>query len=139
MLELLGKCPFPGLYEIDKSETEAVSIGYFRADYDGYRWYDTVFPSNRHLVTDELAKEFDKLFFDTTEKFPTLKALVEFCETNAEQVGERGLDVEYNLYADGKYGLYWLRVTPRSGDYNLRVRCYSKAEIRQRNIQTEGD
>ena len=61
--QLLLKCPFPEVFE-DTETIEGCSfpeprrkIGHIRADYDGWRWYNTVWPCHRALATQEICKE----------------------------------------------------------------------------------
>ena len=65
--QLLIKCPFPEVFE-DTETVEGCSfpeprrkIGHIRADYDGWRWYNTVWPCHRVLATQEVCKEIDRV------------------------------------------------------------------------------
>lgn len=66
--QLLIKCPFPEVFE-DTETIEGCSfpeprrkIGHIRADYDGWRWYNTVWPCHRALATQEICKEIDRVY-----------------------------------------------------------------------------
>ena len=64
---LQTKCSFPEVFE-EKEKVEGCSfteplrkIGHIRADYDGYRWYNTVWPCHRELATPEACNYWVRL------------------------------------------------------------------------------
>lgn len=85
--QLLIKCPFPEVFE-DTETVEGCSfpeprrkIGHIRADYDGWRWYNTVWPCYRVLATQEVCKEIDRVYDALTapNAFKDLITLRKFC------------------------------------------------------------
>ena len=100
-------------------------MGYFRCDYSGDRWWNTVWPVDTTLETPELVHEFDQVLSDFREDFPSLDHAKRFCREHAR----RSEDDEYNLYLELEHGLYWFRFRFYRGDYNLYLYCYSKAAL----------
>ena len=65
---LLTECPFSEVFE-DMETVEGCSfpvprrkIGHIRADYDGWRWYNTVWPCHKALATPEVCTEIDRVY-----------------------------------------------------------------------------
>ena len=65
---LLTECPFSEVFE-DMETVEGCSfpvprrkIGHFRVDYDGWRWYNTVWPCHKSLATPEVCTEIDRVY-----------------------------------------------------------------------------
>lgn len=102
----------------------ASEIGYIRADYDGYRWWSTVFPIHVDLATDELRTEFDAMFDAFIRSFRDLRVLDRWLVDNAHKI-----DDHYYAFYEGRHGVYELRMTPMKGDYNLYLHGYSKAAM----------
>lgn len=105
-------------------------LGYFRCDYDGYRWWNTVWPVNRDLETPELVKEFDTLYDSFLKAFPSREAMSIFCRAHAEPTTDA---TEFNAYVELEHGFYWLRMITRKGDYNLYLHCLSRAALEKKN------
>lgn len=124
--ELMKTNPHPQVWEGLEHRYPNSELTYFRADHDGYRWWNTLWPVNRGLETKELTTEFDGVYNDFIKEFPTLDALRRFCQINAQPTGD---PTEFNLYLERKHGFYWLRVITRKGDYNLYLHCLSKAAM----------
>lgn len=127
--EMLSKtCPFPQVFDrkdrarANRPESE---LAYFRCDYDGYRWWNTVWHIHPELETPELVKEFDGVYKAFTEAFPTLQDLTRYCMKELSPTSD---PTEYNGFLDLEFGRYWLRMITRKGDYNLYLHCYSKAK-----------
>lgn len=93
-------------------------MGYTRSDYDGSQWWNTCFPLNDELKTEQRAKEIDQVTANMHKAFPSLSALGLFCELFAEDLRR---DNEYNLYYKGRHANYWIRCIIRKRDYNLYV------------------
>ena len=126
--KLKKECPFPSVWEHKGENGRPVSeLGYFRADYDGYKWWNTVWPVNKELETPELVKEFDALLDSFYETFPTLSDMTYFCMSRLDPLNR---STEYDAYLDlGGPGFYRFRMIARKGDYNLYLYCFSKAMI----------
>jgi len=121
--ELKKACPFTHIFEDkDPGGRPKSEMGYFRCDYDGYRWWNTAWPVNNDIETPELIEEFDSVYSDFMETFPSLKDLEKYC-MQLEPTSDR---TEYNTYLSRKHGWYWLRIITRKGDYNLYLHCYKK-------------
>lgn len=129
MRELLQKHLFFRQAWLDSVDSRPNSeVGYIRADHDGWRWWNTVWPIHKELETPELLAEFDAVYNAFTQEFANLNEVGRFCQKSAEAVGtDRG--VEYNAYLMGEYGFYWLRMNTRKKEYNLYLHCYSRAML----------
>lgn len=132
-------CPFPSIWE-DKDENgrPRSELGYIRADHDGYRWWNTVWPVNKGLNDDDLIDEFDAVYNAFTEAFPSRTAMERYCMRELEPASTEG--TEYNAYLDlDGPGFYWLRMITRKGDYNLYLHCYSKKAIQEESNESLQD
>lgn len=130
-MELKSKCSFVHAFEdcgpvphslspIHRPKTE---IGYYRSNFDGRQWWTKYFHVNDTLKTELLIKESKELWENLLNVFPTLSELEKFCvEGNAEKLSE----VEYNCYASGKYGNYWMRFILLEKNYNIYCHILSK-------------
>ena len=105
-------------------------LGYFRCDYDGYRWWNTVWPVNGGLATPELTREFDSVYDGFLKAFPTREKMVRYCREHAEATSDA---TEFNAYLTMEHGFYWLRMIDRKGDYNLYLHCISKAALAEKS------
>lgn len=130
--ELQIECPFSSIFKdvetINGNSVFRRKIGHIRADYDGFRWWNTVWHCNDNLCTPEIAKEIDTVYERLLSKdaFFTLRAMQEFCYKRlGAAVNERTRD-EYNFYYTGKYCYFWIRCITRSGDYNLYLHAFTK-------------
>ena len=125
--KLSNKNPCPEAWK-DKGEDgyPKSEMGYFRCDYDGYKWWNTVWPINHELETPELIREFDSLYDSFRQVFPSREAMAIYCRAQAEPTSDSS---EYNAYLELEYGFYWFRMITRKGDYNLYLHCISKAAL----------
>lgn len=63
--QLKTECSFPEVFQdTEKPEGSFISvprrkIGHIRADHDGHRWWNTVWPCHQDLVTQEISAEID--------------------------------------------------------------------------------
>lgn len=128
--KLTKTCPRPSAWRREKRNEKGFSkaeLGYFRCDYDGYKWWTTVWPVNKELEEPELATEFNAVLASFLETFPTLSDLRKYC--NARFLPhERAFAIDAFLDLDGP-GLYWLRIRLPEKDYNLYLHCISKKAI----------
>ena len=120
--------PCPQVWEdLDENKRPRSELGYLRADHDGYRWWNTVWPvHNKELFTPELAKELDGVYDAFIAAFPDLPSLQRYCWNSAGTTTDK---TEFNVYLERPIGFYWLRLITRKGDYNLSLHCYSKAAL----------
>ena len=136
--KLTSVCSFPELFH----ETEPIKgniynappskIAHIRADYDGWRWWNTIWPCHDELATPEIKREIDTVYEALTAKetFYDLAALTRFCESHPEAcVGEQR--TEYNFYLEGKLCDYWLRLITRRRDYNIYLNAYVKRSTKE--------
>ena len=102
-------------------------IGYIRADYDGYRWWNTVWPYSNVLATPETDYEIDEVYsrLIAADAFPDLAALRRFCFQHMEAAYDECRD-EYNFYYTGVHCVFWIRCITRGRDYNLYLSAYVK-------------
>ena len=124
--KLSNENPCPQAWQKGENGYPRSELGYFRCDYDGYRWWNTVWPINRSLGTPELITEFDSVYDAFLKAFPTREAMRKYCLAHAEPTSE---GTEFNAYLTMEYGFYWLRMITRKGDYNLYLHCISKAAL----------
>lgn len=109
-------------------------IGHVRADYDGYRWWNTVWPCHPALSTPEIAKEIDTVYDALTAKtgFSDLDALRSFCLRHMDTCVSSEFADEFNFYLSGERCDYWLRLITRRGDYNLYLHAFARANPMQK-------
>lgn len=138
--ELLIGCPFQAVLE----DTEAVDgctfpvpklkIGHIRADHDGWRWYNTVWPCHKELATEEVCAEIDRVYdeltaADTLKDLPSLRS---FCSGHMEACVDLEFGDEFNFYYVGRFCDFWIRLITRKGDYNLYLNAYVKGNEHQK-------
>lgn len=135
---ILGKlttiCPFPEVYEgVDTTDEPRRKIGHIRADYDNYRWWNTVWPSHWELATDEIKSEMDRTYEALTagDALHNLDTLRRFCWAHPEAGTGRTTDDEFDFYLVGEACDFWVRLITREKDYNLYLSAYAKADKHQ--------
>lgn len=122
--KLSAECAHPDIWRNQgKNGYPNSELAYFRADYDGFRWWNTVWHINNDLYTKELGDEFDAVMDAFRRSFKDYDAMRKYCHAKA---GRTGSYDEFNAYYEGATGYYWLRMITRRGDYNLYLHCYSK-------------
>lgn len=129
------KCPFPEVFE-EKEAPEGYGARYprkivhIRADYDGHRWWNTVWPCHDELATAEMRREVDAVYalLTSDKAFADLGALRSFCHEFPQAKPNESSDSEYNFYMEGALCWYWLRCITRSKDYNLYLHAFLKNE-----------
>ena len=138
--KLLTACPFPEVFE-DTEPVEGCSfpeprrkIGHIRADYDGWRWYNTVWPCHRALATQEVCKEIDRVYDALTapnalKDFTTLR---KFCTNHMDACITKEHEDEFSFYYVGECCNFWIRLITRKGDYNMYLNAYTKEENYQK-------
>lgn len=138
--QLLIKCPFPEVFE-DTETIEGCSfpeprrkIGHIRADYDGWRWYNTVWPCHRVLATQEVCKEIDRVYDALTapDALKDLTTLRKFCGEHIDACIAKENEDEFSFYYVGELCAFWIRLITRKGDYNMYLNAYIKEENYQR-------
>ena len=137
LTKLKAECPFAEVFA-DTEKTEhgilaypKTKIGHIRADHDGWRWWNTIWPCHDDLATLEMKREIDATYEDLTaeDALCDLPTLTRFCQSHPEaRVGTS--DTEYNFYLEGELCNYWLRLITRRRDNNLYLSAYVKKEIR---------
>ena len=130
LTELETQCPAL-LQESITSESNGRKIGHIRADYDGCRWWNTIWPGNSQLATPPVTQEIDWVYDQlvSSNAFRDLAAMTAFCRKHPEAAVGGSKD-EYNFYYEGKHCIYWLRCITRRGDYNLYLHAFTKRKIR---------
>ena len=132
LLELKSECSFKEVFGDLEAKTGEPKrkIGYIRADYDGVRWWNTVFPCHNDICTAEMAHEidyvYDRLIADNA--FRTLAELKRYCYTHRDCVDSKGNQDEYNFYLEGKHCFFWIRCITRQKDYNLYLHAFTKEQ-----------
>lgn len=127
------KCPFPQLLDNNNIPKDDIQIGYIRADYDGCRWWNTVWPKHDELATPEIRKEIDMVYsaLVSDDVFTDLDALRDFCLSypNAVQTNEED---KYNFFLESRLCWYWLQCITRNKDYNLYLHAYPNTNKSQK-------
>ena len=133
LTELKTTCPFPEVFEEVENPGEIPmryrrKVGHIRADHDGYRWWNTVWPMHRELETPEICREIDRVYDALTAKdaFTDLKTLREFCGKHPESRVNPDRGDEFNFYFEGELCLFWIRCITRQKDYNLYLHAFVK-------------
>lgn len=128
-------CPFPEVFE-DVNGTDGPGKGeprrkicHIRADYDDYRWWNTVQNANWDLGTPKAAHEIDCTYNELTahDALCDLNALRQFCWFHPKTKAGPGLADEFNFYLEGETCDFWVRLITREKDYNLYLNAYAKA------------
>ena len=132
--ELKTKCTFNNVFadsEKDADGNYKRKIGHIRADHDGYRWYNTVWPCHKSLTTEERAKEIDSVYQRLTARdaFSDIYAMRTFCEKHREKAVVKSCEhswSEFNFYYEGEHCLFWIRCIPFEKNYNLYLHAFTK-------------
>lgn len=126
-------CPFPEVFTEIENPDELVpqyrrKIVYLRADYDGWRWWNTCWPAHMELATPENSREIDAVYEALTadDALKNLDALRGFCRKHPEAAVNTSSRDEFNFYLEGALCWYWLRLITRRGDYNLYLHAFLK-------------
>lgn len=128
--ELKPECSFTEIFDdLDEKTGEPKrKIGYMRADHNGYRWYNSVFPCHNDLCTAEIAHEidyvYDRLIADNA--FRTLTEMQRYCYAHKDCAVSKDTHDEYNFYFEGDHCLFWIRCIARFKDYNLYLHAFTK-------------
>ena len=127
-------CPFPEVFQDMKHTDDTFNavlrrkIGHIRADYDGYRWWNTVWPCHNALATPDVTAEIDRTYGALTAKdaLADLDTLCRFCHAHPVACVDREFRQEYNFYLVGEHCDFWVRLITRQGDYNMYLNAYAK-------------
>lgn len=123
--KLLTECPFPEVFE-DTEKVEGSSlpvprrkIGHIRADYDGWRWYNTVWTCHKTLATPEVCTEIDRVYdaLIAPDALKDLAALRKFCADHMDGCIAKEYGDEFSFYYVGERCNFWIRLITRKGDY----------------------
>lgn len=130
--ELKSNCSFLEVFE-DTEEGEGGfvyrrKIGHIRADYNGYRWWNSVWPCHNELCTSEISKEIDMVYerLTASDAFSTLSSMAKFCMKHPQAVVNGSNSTEYNFFYEGEHCFFWIRCITRYRDYNLYVHAFTK-------------
>lgn len=125
-------CPFPEVFE----EPERLQLGasyrrkivHIRADYDGSRWWNTIWRHHNELATLEIRNEIDAVYDALTAAgaFPDLDTLTAFCRSQPSAKVNANCSDEFNFYFIGERCCYWLRCICRPKNYNLYLHAFLK-------------
>ena len=117
--ELVDGCSFP---------VPKLKIGHLRADHDGWRWHNTVWPCHSSLATPAICKEIDHVYDKLTASnaLKDLPSLRRFCNSHMEACIAKESHDEFSFFHVGKYCDFWIKLITRKGDYNLYLNAYAK-------------
>ena len=109
-------------------------IGHIRADYDGWRWYNTVWPCHKSLATPEVCTEIDRVYDALTapSALKDLVALRKFCADHMDACISKEYEDEFSFYYVGERCNFWIRLITRKGDYNMYLNAYTKENDNQK-------
>lgn len=132
-------CPFPEAFEdIDDDDgpgqdSPRRKIGHLRADYDGYRWWSTVWPSHWEMATPEVKAEMGQTYetLIAEEALHNLDAIRRFCWAHPEAKANKTADDEFNFYLVGETCDFWVRLITREKDYNMYLNAFAKADSQE--------
>lgn len=138
--KLLIECPFQGTLD-DTESVEGCSfpvpklkIGHIRADHDGWRWHNTVWPCHSSLATSEICKEIDRVYDELTaanalKDLPTLRS---FCNSHMDACVDKEFHDEFSFFYVGTLCDFWIRLITRKGDFNMYLNAYAKGHAHQK-------
>lgn len=130
--ELTPECSFKEVFDDIEAETgyPKRKIGHMRADHDGLRWWNTVFPCHNDICTAEIATEIDYVYDHLTadNAFRTLAEMKRYCSAHMDCAVSKDNQDEYNFYLEGEYCLFWIRCITRPKDYNLYLHAFTKEQ-----------
>ena len=132
--QLKTECPFPEMFQdMEKPERSFISvprrkIGHIRADHDGRRWWNTVWPCHPELETLMVTTEIDQVYNALTgiEALADFDTLVDFCQSHPEARVHPTEGQEYNFYLEGEHCNFWVRLITRWRDYNMYLNAFTK-------------
>lgn len=124
-------CPFPEVFH-EKEEPKDIGSRYrrklvhIRADYDGSKWWNTIWSCHDELATPEIRREIDTVYEALVSKdaFADLETLRSFCHEFPHALANETATDEYNFYMESVYCGYWLRCITRDRDYNLYLHAF---------------
>lgn len=134
MEQLKTECSFPAVFQDTERAADSVSdvprrkIGHIRADHDGHRWWNSVWPCHHELATPEITAEIDRVYnaLTASDALADFETLVHFCERHPEACVHPTEDQEYNFYLEGVRCNFWVRLITRWRDYNLYLHAFVK-------------
>lgn len=129
-------CPFPEVFDdVDDTDgpgkgTPRRKIGHIRADYDGHRWWNTVWTSHWDMATAEIKAEIDSTYkaLTASDALCDLNTLRRFCWSHPEAQFSPEVDDDFNFYLTGETCDFWVRLITREKDYNMYLSAYAKAD-----------
>lgn len=132
-------CPFPEVFEVlDTSDGPGKDepcrkIGHIRADFDNYRWWNTVWGAHWDLATAEIKAEMNRTYEALIEEnaLHDLNALRRFCWSHPEAQASQKSDDEFNFFLVGETCDFWVRLITRDKDYNMYLSAYAKADSQE--------
>ena len=68
LTKLESRCSFPETFSGSERNKNGIGfyphskIGHIRADYDGWRWWNTIWPCHDELATPEMKREIDAVY-----------------------------------------------------------------------------
>lgn len=106
----------------DKDFETKNKIGHIRADHDKYQWHGTWWNGDVDR-TEEVYKESQFVYDNLTKRYPNGVVSI---QSDIYEFTERLSECEGNIYYEGEYADYWIRLIARQGDYNMYINCYEK-------------
>lgn len=134
ILEALDvECPFSEVFSEVENPDDLVpryrrEIGYLRADYDGWCWWNTAWPVHKELASQENVNEIDAVYgaLISDSALKDLEALQSYCWNHSDARANSSTTDEFNFYLEGVLNWYWIRLITRRGDYNMYLHAFVK-------------
>lgn len=130
------RCPFPEVFEEEETPKNYGTryrrkIAHIRADYDGRRWWNTIWLCHDGLATPEIRREIDAVYHTliSEDVFVDLGALRSFCTEFPQALANATATDEYNFYMESVFCGYWLRCITRDKDYNLYLHAFLISDL----------
>jgi len=110
------------------SDVPRKKVGHLRADYDGYRWWNTAWPCHPELALPDITAEIDQVYnaLTATDALADLDTLIRFCYAHPDARVHPTENQEYNFYLEGTFCNFWVRLITRRGDYNMYLNAFIK-------------
>lgn len=135
-LQNVNQSKFPLMFAPQDKETERGCIGYLRADFDrGKSFFSTWFDETPALKIQDFKNEFDEMInhFRESLSAPLLRSRSDMLKVGNElkpTVYDGDNEIHGFKVETPKY-TYFLKCTPRQGDYDLYCYCYNTELLTQ--------
>lgn len=125
------------LYTDVEKDRESGCIGHLRGDFGsgGEEFWTSWWEQQSNLKTQAFRDEFDELVNSLREQdlLKSRNDMASYCAQHPEaEISSAWLRDSYGFRVETEKHRYYIRCTPRPGDYNFYIYCYSKEPKRDR-------